>query len=201
MATLPTNIPANGILTPDPALDPVLTPISDHAEQLSLAEAGVSALETTRNDRWYPKFHIASNGGWINDPNGLCRYNGRWHVFYQLHPHGTQWGPMHWGHVSSDNMVDWHREPIAFAPSLEQERHGVFSGSAVIGDDGKPWIFYTGHRWANGKDNTGGDWQVQMLAKPNDDELKTFTKEGMIIDCPTDEVDAPLPRPEGVEDR
>ena len=189
MATLPTNIPANGILTPDPALDPVLTPISDHAEQLSLAEAGVSALETTRNDRWYPKFHIASNGGWINDPNGLCRYNGRWHVFYQLHPHGTQWGPMHWGHVSSDNMVDWHREPIAFAPSLEQERHGVFSGSAVIGDDGKPWIFYTGHRWANGKDNTGGDWQVQMLAKPNDDELKTFTKEGMIIDCPTDEVD------------
>ena len=84
MATLPTNIPANGILTPDPALDPVLTPISDHAEQLSLAEAGVSALETTRNDRWYPKFHIASNGGWINDPNGLCRYNGRWHVFYQL---------------------------------------------------------------------------------------------------------------------
>ena len=72
MATLPTNIPANGILTPDPALDPVLTPISDHAEQLSLAEAGVSALETTRNDRWYPKFHIASNGGWINDPNGLC---------------------------------------------------------------------------------------------------------------------------------
>ena len=135
MATLPTNIPANGILTPDPALDPVLTPISDHAEQLSLAEAGVSALETTRNDRWYPKFHIASNGGWINDPNGLCRYNGRWHVFYQLHPHGTQWGPMHWGHVSSDNMVDWHREPIAFAPSLEQERHGVFSGSAVIGDD------------------------------------------------------------------
>ena len=102
MATLPTNIPANGILTPDPALDPVLTPISDHAEQLSLAEAGVSALETTRNDRWYPKFHIASNGGWINDPNGLCRYNGRWHVFYQLHPHGTQWGPMHWGHVSSE---------------------------------------------------------------------------------------------------
>lgn len=97
-------------------------------------------------------------------------------------------------------MVDWHREPIAFAPSLEQERHGVFSGSAVIGDDGKPWIFYTGHRWANGKDNTGGDWQVQMLAKPNDDELKTFTKEGMIIDCPTDEV-PPLPRPEGVEDR
>ncbi|WP_270416300.1 glycoside hydrolase family 32 protein [Bifidobacterium pseudolongum] len=169
--------------------DPVLTPIADHAERLAAAEAGVAALAATRNDRWYPRFHIASDGGWINDPNGLCHYNGRWHVFYQLHPYGTQWGPMHWGHVSSPDMVHWRREPIAFAPSLEQERHGVFSGSAVIGDDGKPRIYYTGHRWANGKDNTGGDWQVQMLAEPDDDELTSFTKLGMIIDCPTDEVD------------
>ncbi len=175
--------------TPNTAYEiPQFTPIADHAEQLARAEAGVASMRATRNDRWYPKIHIASDGGWINDPNGLCRVNGRWHVFYQLHPYGTQWGPMHWGHVSSANMVDWRREPIAFAPSLEQERHGVFSGSAVIGDDGKPWFFYTGHRWANGKDNTGGDWQVQMLAKPNDENLKTFTKEGMIIDCPTDQV-------------
>ena len=79
--------------------DPALTPIADHAEALARAEAGVQALREVRNDRWYPTFHIASNGGWINDPNGLCRYDGRWHVFYQLHPYGTQWGPMHWGHV------------------------------------------------------------------------------------------------------
>ena len=24
------------------------------------------------------------------DPNGLCYYKDRWHVFYQLHPYGTQ---------------------------------------------------------------------------------------------------------------
>ena len=71
---------------------------------------------------------------------------------------------MHWGHVSSTDMVNWKREPIMFAPSLEEEKDGVFSGSAVIGDDGKLRFYYTGHRWANGKDNTGGDWQVQMLA-------------------------------------
>lgn len=111
--------------------DPVLTPIADHAEALARAEAGVQALREVRNDRWYPTFHIASNGGWINDPNGLCRYDGRWHVFYQLHPYGTQWGPMHWGHVSSTDMLHWRREPIAFAPSLEQERHGVDRKSVV----------------------------------------------------------------------
>ena len=132
--------------------------------------------------------HFEPFARWMNDPNGLCFYKGRWHVFYQLHPYGTQWGPMHWGHVSSTDMVNWKREPIMFAPSLEEEKDGVFSGSAVIGDDGKLKFYYTGHRWANGKDNTGGDWQVQMLAEPDNDELTSATKRGMVIDCPTDKV-------------
>ncbi len=75
-----------------------------------------------------------------------------------------------------------------FAPSLEQEKDGVFSGSAVI-DNGDLRFYYTGHRWANGHDNTGGDWQVQMTALPDNDELTSATKQGMIIDCPTDKVD------------
>ena len=74
--------------TPDA---PVLHEIKNHSEELTKAEAGVAAFAAKRNNRWYPKFHIASNGGWINDPNGLCFYKGRWHVFYQLHPYGTQW--------------------------------------------------------------------------------------------------------------
>ena len=65
----------------------------------------------------------------------------------------------------------------------------MFSGSAVIGDDGKLKFYYTGHRWANGIDNTGGDWQVQMIAEPDNDELTSATKRGMIIDCPLDKVD------------
>ena len=133
--------------------------------------------------------HFEPFARWMNDPNGLCFYKGRWHVFYQLHPYGTQWGPMHWGHVSSTDMLSWKREPIMFAPSLEQEKDGVFSGSAVIDDNGDLRFYYTGHRWANGHDNTGGDWQVQMTALPDNDELTSATKQGMIIDCPTDKVD------------
>ena len=169
---------------------PTLTPIKDHAAELAKAEAGVAELAAKRNNRWYPKFHIASNGGWINDPNGLSYYKGRWHVFYQLHPYGTQWGPMHWGHVSSADMLTWKREPVMFAPSLEQEKDGVFSGSAVIGDDGSLRFYYTGHRWANGHDGTDGEWQVQMYATPDNDELTSATKHGMVVDCPRDEVDS-----------
>ncbi|MBM6699163.1 GH32 C-terminal domain-containing protein [Bifidobacterium pullorum subsp. saeculare] len=169
---------------------PVLDPIRDHAQELAKAEAGVAALAATRDDRWYPAFHIASDGGWINDPNGLCFFGGRWHVFYQLHPYGTQWGPMHWGHVSSEDMVTWRREPIMFAPSLEQEKDGVFSGSAVVGDDGRLRFYYTGHRWNNGVDDADGQWQVQMLAEPDDDTLTSATKRGMVVDCPRQAVDS-----------
>ena len=169
---------------------PTYTPIKDHDEELAKAEAGVAKLEAARNDRWYPKFHIASNGGWINDPNGLCYYQGRWHVYYQLHPYSTQWGSCHWGHVSSDDMITWKREPITFAPSLEQEKDGVFSGSAVIADDGKPMFYYTGHRWANGVDGSDGEWQVQMLAEPTDDSLNVLEKKGMVVDCPRDKVNS-----------
>ena len=47
---------------------PVVTPIRDHAAELAKAEAGVAEMAAKRNNRWYPKYHIASNGGWINDP-------------------------------------------------------------------------------------------------------------------------------------
>lgn len=174
-------------------MNTLLTPheFTNHDEALARAEQGVANLASVRNNRWYPRFHIASNGGWINDPNGLCYYGRRWHVFYQLHPYGTQWGPMHWGHVSSADMVTWQREPIVFAPSLEEERNGVFSGSAVLDQDGALKFFYTGHRWANGKDNTGGEWQVQMLATPEDPtdaHLTRLTKHGMVVDCPREQV-------------
>lgn len=42
---------------------PVLTPIRDHAAELAKAEAGVAEMAAKRNNRWYPKYHIASNGG------------------------------------------------------------------------------------------------------------------------------------------
>ncbi|WP_040159228.1 hypothetical protein [Nigerium massiliense] len=65
------------------------------------AERANDALLVTRKDRWYPMFHIAPRAGWMNDPNGLCYFQGRYHVFFQHYPDKAEWGPMHWGHVSS----------------------------------------------------------------------------------------------------
>ncbi|GGH65637.1 glycoside hydrolase family 32 protein [Rothia aerolata] len=151
-------------------------------QKLEEAERANAELEKSVNDRWYPTFHIAAKAGWINDPNGLSFYQGRYHTFFQHHPYGSTWGPMHWGHVSSEDLVHWKREPIALAPTLEADRDGVFSGSAVTGDDGRLYAYYTGHRWTNGINEDEGSDQVQCLATSEDGVH--FEKQGVVVEGP-----------------
>lgn len=66
---------------------------------------------------------------WMNDPNGMFYANGTYHLYYQYHPESTVWGPMHWGHATSKDLMHWEHQPIALYPdSLGL----IFSGSAVI---------------------------------------------------------------------
>lgn len=90
-----------------------------------------------------PGFHLCAPIGWINDPNGFSMFNGEYHLFYQYHPYGTDWGPMHWGHSKSKDLLKWDQLPVALAPDREYDCSGCFSGSAVE-YNGKHVIMYTG---------------------------------------------------------
>ncbi|MEK4298612.1 glycoside hydrolase family 32 protein [Oceanobacillus sp. FSL W8-0428] len=139
-----------------------------HNEQLLLANQSVANSKDELKDASYRlNYHFMAPVGWLNDPNGLIQHNGIYHLFYQFNPHSFHWGPMHWGHATSTDLVHWNHEPVALAPSEAYEydetksEMGCFSGSAVMNGDVMT-LFYTGH--LEGKENK----EVQAIATSTD---------------------------------
>lgn len=135
------------------------------------------------SDNLRPHFHFTPPANWINDPNGLVYYAGEYHLFYQYHPDSTVWGPMHWGHAISTDLVHWEDLPVALYPD---ELGAIFSGSAVIdwhntaGFGTEAMIAFFTH------DSPAG--QRQSLAFSTD-KGRTWTKyaSNPILDTPPDE--------------
>lgn len=109
-----------------------------------------------------PEYHVAPPVGWMNDPNGFSFYKGMAHLFYQFHPYSKEWGPMHWGHCISKDMIKWELMPVALAPDMEYDMDGCFSGSAIDTPDGH-MLVYTGvtHEQHNGEKY---EYQNQCIA-------------------------------------
>ena len=142
------------------------------------ANLAVKKLEKVMNKQYYPHFHLAPQSGWMNDPNGLIYFKGQYHAFYQHHPYDENWGPMHWGHAVSDDLVTWRRLPIAIAPGDDWDKNGCFSGSAVD-NNGELYLIYTGHIWLAGQGNDEKISQSQCLATSKDGIH--FKKHGTIL--------------------
>ncbi len=92
-----------------------------------------------------PQFHFVSPAGWLNDPNGVSQWNGRYHLFYQYNPDAAVHAHIHWGHASSRDLVHWTDEPIALTPSPGPDADGCWSG-VLVNDRGTPTLVYSGHR-------------------------------------------------------
>lgn len=128
-----------------------------------------------RNEKYRPQFHFTPDRNWMNDPNGLVYYKGKYHLFFQHNPQANVWGNMSWGHATSTDLYNWHEEPVAIACTPTS---GIFSGSAVVDinntsgfgtTDNPPIVaIYTEHQ--NDESN-----QSQCLAF-SVDEGATFTK-------------------------
>lgn len=125
-----------------------------------------------------PEFHVAPQIGWINDPNGFSYYNGKAHLFYQFHPYGKEWGPMHWGHCVSSDLIKWEYCPVALAPDMDYDVDGCFSGSAIATDKGH-MLVYTGvsHEEINGERQ---EFQNQCIALGDGKSYKKIEKNPVI---------------------
>ena len=137
------------------------------------------------NDRYRLGYHVSAPAGWINDPNGFCYYKGYYHIFYQYHPYSADWGPMHWGHARSKDLVHWESLPLALAPDTKADEDGCFSGSAIVKDD-VLYLIYTGHHYYNDGD-PDHFWQNQNLAYSTDGiNFTKYENNPIIASAPVD---------------
>jgi fructan beta-fructosidase len=137
--------------------------------------------DTLYHEQYRPQIHFSPPAHWMNDPNGLVYYKGIYHLFYQYYPGATVWGPMHWGHATSTDLVHWKNRPIALYPDSIGL---IFSGSAVVdyhntsgfGKKGRPPLvaIFTQHNQAREKDGKN-DTENQSIAYSNDGG-NTWTK-------------------------
>lgn len=128
-----------------------------------------------------PQVHFSPKEHWVNDPNGMVYFNHTYHLFFQYYPGDIVWGPMHWGHATSKDLVHWKELPIALYPdSLGY----IFSGSAVVdsnntsgfGKNGKiPLVAIFTHHDPKGEKEGKNNFQNESLAYSLD-EGNTWTK-------------------------
>lgn len=122
------------------------------------------------NDPQRSRFHFVSPCGWLNDPNGLTQWQGRYHLFYQYNPDAPRHAQIQWGHASSTDLVHWDDEPVALAPSAGADQDGCWSG-VLVDDGGVPTIVYSGN-----SDGPNGNIQLPCVAV-GDATLSVWTKD------------------------
>jgi beta-fructofuranosidase len=88
-----------------------------------------------------PGFHFGLPAGHLNDPIGLTWHDGRYDLFFQLNPDGSQWVPeCRWGQSDGPDLVRWGPPRTALEPAPGE---GCWSGSVAVAGDGTPVIVYT----------------------------------------------------------
>ncbi len=134
-----------------------------------MTEPNVERQRVTINpdDPHRPVYHFLPEANWLNDPNGLIQWRGRYHLFYQYNPNGPFHGTLHWGHAVSTDLVHWEHLPIALEPTPGgPDEDGCFSGCAVD-NNGVATLIYTGVR---------GKAQLACVATSSDELLRTWEK-------------------------
>lgn len=164
---------------------------AQYAEQLATLESTADQaliVPDTRyiNDLQRPIYHAMPPSAWTNEPHGLVEFNGQYHMFYQRTPNGPFKTQTVWGHMISDDFVNWQNQQNALIPSLEisdtagYDMKGIWAGDVVV-ENGIAYAFYTNV-------NHSGPFNPGIsVAISSDENLQNWQKMGPIIN--SDQVD------------
>ncbi|MGY5848095.1 GH32 C-terminal domain-containing protein [Salegentibacter sp. HM20] len=91
-----------------------------------------------------PRFHPIPDYGWTNESYGLIYLDGTYHMFFQKNEVFLGIAQQNWGHLTSTDLVDWEEQPAVLWPTQGWDQAGIWSGDAIILQDGTPAVVYTG---------------------------------------------------------
>lgn len=172
---------------------------------VDVLETGITVLHTNPGNAppTIPdSYHFRPPFGWMNDPNGFGRFEGRPHLFYQHYSHGLRWNTMHWGHAVSSDYLRWRHMPIFLFPSEDltarpDRRGGAFSGSAIPLPDGPGIrVFFTEQvqdripeqqiqlTAASGDLITAGHADIILPSRPHDEGLTSDFRDPYVFKGP-----------------
>ena len=137
------------------------TTLDEQLEQLktdALMLRFAASRKQLSSNPYRPTYHFVSPESTMNDPNGLCFWQGRWHLFYQGYP--PEDPRQHWGHAVSDDLIRWRDLPYAIYPNPEE---CCFSGATLV-EENRVIAMYHGTRAGN------------MVAVSNDSLLLNWEK-------------------------
>ena len=115
-----------------------------HRTLQKLVDEAVEKQKHKNIQRWIPHFHVMPPVGWLNDPNGLCEYEGTYYAFFQMSPFEVNGGLKFWGLCTSKDLVHWEYKGAPLQPDQPYDCHGAYSGSALV-EDGVMYVYYTGN--------------------------------------------------------
>ncbi|TQI72098.1 levanase/fructan beta-fructosidase [Gramella sp. Hel_I_59] len=153
----------------------------DQNSEETSEEIAQTEVEENSDEAYRPNFHFTPEKNWMNDPNGMFYLDGTYHLYFQYYPDDNVWGPMHWGHATSKDMITWEEQEIALFPD---EKGYIFSGSAVVdknntsgfGENGKtPVVAIFTYHEPKRAEKGEKDYQSQAIAYSLDKGM-TWTK-------------------------
>lgn len=142
---------------------------AENAPDLSIPESRFAS------DYLRPKFHPIPGANWTNETHGMVFSDGKYHIFFQKNANGPYMTRLHWGHLSSTDLINWVEEPIAIEPGEPYDIKGCWSGCVFTDPEitgGVPNVIYT-----------GVDYEKAYIAQaaPVDGSLIDWNKLGVII--------------------
>ena len=121
--------------------------IADYYQSFTVPEIdfdGIWLQNILTGDFTRPQFHGGPYQFWMNEPHAPVYYNGVYHLFFQQNMTGSYWRNICWGHLVSEDMVNWKPVKEAIVPTEDSVvPDGVWSGGAALDKNGVPLLFFT----------------------------------------------------------